>query len=101
MLSFISEIATEFKTEQGKEKYHKAQILRMIRIPCCCIFGNTFAYFQKEEGGIISAVGAYLAIILWGHLRVTSRSCGRVFLYFRMKQNRINHHVTHFITIKI
>ena len=63
MLSFISKIATEFKTEQGKEKYQKAKILRMIRIPCCCIFGNTFAYFQKEEGGIISAVGAYLAII--------------------------------------
>ena len=42
----------------------KDEILGMVKIPCCCIFGNTFAYFQKEEGGIISAVGAYLAKIL-------------------------------------
>ena len=52
------------KENAVNKTYRKDEILGLAKIPCCCIFGNTFAYFQKEEGGIISAVGAYLAIIL-------------------------------------
>ena len=52
------------KDNAGNKRNRKDEILGIAKIPCCCIFGNTFAYFQKEEGEIISAVGAYLAIIL-------------------------------------